>query len=358
MLYPLVVRPFLFRLDAEEAHLRVMHRLAWLARHPGLARAISACFRVRRPALAVEAFGLAFENPVGLAAGLDKHGEAVGAWAALGFGFAEIGSVTGQPQDGNPRPRVFRLRRHGALVNRMGFNSVGADAAARNLAAAGRQAIPIGINLGKTKVVPNEEAAGDYCRSVRALHAHADYFVVNVSSPNTPGLRDLQRREPLAALLSTVRAEVDALGPRPVLVKLAPDLAPDELDDALAAAEEAAVAGLVVSNTTLSRAGVEDAPEAAEAGGLSGAPLFARSTEMIRTVRRRLGPRWPIIGVGGVASAAQAYAKIRAGATLVQVYTGLIYEGPAVVRRINRGLAALLRRDGLAHVREAVGLEA
>jgi dihydroorotate dehydrogenase len=357
-----LIRPLLFRLDPEDAHHRVMGGLAAFSRHPTACRLLDRALRVEDPALEVESFGLRFANPVGLAAGLDKHGEAVRALAALGFGAVEVGSITALAQPGNPRPRMFRLREHRALVNRMGFNSVGAEAAAKNLEASAPAALrtgrrfAVGVNLGRSKITPNERAAEDYCASVERLHRHADYFAVNVSSPNTPGLRDLQRREPLTALLRTVRERVVELGgerPPPVLVKLAPDLSGGELDDALAAAADAGVAGLIVSNTTLDRSAVAGHRHAAEAGGLSGGPLRAPSTAMIATVRART--RLPIIGVGGIDSAEAAYEKVRAGATLVQVYTGFIYEGPTLVRRINRGLLRLLRRDGFTCLAEAVG---
>ncbi len=340
LFYRALLKPFLFRMDPEDAHHLVLGMLGRVSRSPALLTLVRALAPRRDPRLAVELFGLRFPSPVGLAAGLDKDGTAVPALAALGFGFVEIGSVTAEPQPGNPRPRLFRLPAHAALVNRMGFNSAGAAAVAGHLQRAGRQPVPIGVNLGKNKSTPNELAAEDYCSSVDRLVTHADYFVVNVSSPNTPGLRDLQRRGPLSALLGSVAARVKARAQEgrvpPVLVKLAPDLAPDELEDAVAAAHDAGVAGFVVSNTTLSREGVQGARHADEAGGLSGRPLAGRSTAMVAAVHAR--SPLPIIGVGGIDGPDSAIAKLRAGASLLQVYTGLIYEGPGLLRRLQRAL--------------------
>ncbi len=341
VLYRALLKPFLFRMDPEDAHHLVLGMLARVSRSPVLLALARALAPRPDPRLAVDLFGLRFPSPIGLAAGLDKDGAAVPALSALGFGFVEIGSVTAEPQPGNPRPRLFRLPAHAALVNRMGFNSAGAVAVAGHLASAGRQRVPIGVNLGRNKSTPNERAAEDYCLSVDRLATHADYFVVNVSSPNTPGLRDLQRRDPLAALLRSVSTRVAERAPPtrrapPVLVKLAPDLAPDELDDAVAAAHDSGVAGFVVSNTTLSREGVEGEEHAQEAGGLSGRPLAARSTAMVAAVHAR--SPLPIIGVGGIDSPDSAIAKLRAGASLLQVYTGLIYRGPGLLRELHRAL--------------------
>lgn len=339
-LYRTLFKPLLFRMDPEDAHHLVLGALARVSRSPALLSLVRMLAPRSEARLAVDLFGLRFPNRIGLAAGLDKDGTAVPALAALGFGFVEIGSVTAEPQAGNPRPRLFRLPAHAALVNRMGFNSAGAVAVAGHLRRAGRQPVPVGVNLGRNKSTPNELAAEDYCSSVDRLVEHADYFVVNVSSPNTPGLRDLQRRQPLAALLGSVAARVRARAkaPRvpPVLVKLAPDLVPDELDDAIAAAHDAGVAGFVVSNTTLSREGVEGAAHADEAGGLSGPPLAGRSTAMVAAVHAR--SPLPIIGVGGIDGPDSALAKLRAGASLLQIYTGLVYRGPGLVRSLLRVL--------------------
>jgi dihydroorotate dehydrogenase len=354
MLWP-ALRWLLFRLDPERAH-----RLA----HTFLRRVSPAAARRRRPvpprSLAVRAFGLEFDSPVGLAAGFDKGDVAVPGLFALGFSHVEIGTITPRPQAGNERPRLFRLPEHRALVNRMGFNNEGADACAERLRALppGARLGPVGINVGKNKATPNEEAASDYLACIDRLHAFADYLVVNISSPNTPGLRGLQEKEPLERLLRACLARLAERAPeKPLLVKLAPDLAPEALDEAVEVAVGAGVAGIIATNTTLSRAGVEGHPRAAEAGGLSGAPLEALATSVVRRCFARAAGRVPIVGVGGVMDAEGAYAKIRAGATLVQVYTGFVYGGPAFVRRLNEGLAALLARDGFARLSDAIGAD-
>ena len=354
MLWP-ALRWLLFRLDPERAH-----RLA----HAFLRRVSPAAARRRRPApppsLAVRAFGLAFDSPVGLAAGFDKGDVSVPGLFALGFSHVEIGTITPRPQAGNERPRLFRLPEHRALVNRMGFNNEGADACAERLRALppGARLGPVGVNIGKNKATPNEDAASDYLACIDRLHALADYLVVNISSPNTPGLRGLQEKEPLERLLRACVARLRERAPgKPLLVKLAPDLSPEALDEAVDVAVAAGVAGVVATNTTLSRAGVEGHPRAAEQGGLSGAPLEALATSVVRRCALRAAGRVPVVGVGGVLDAEGAYAKIRAGASLVQVYTGFVYGGPAFVRRLNEGLAALLARDGFSHVSQAIGAD-
>jgi dihydroorotate dehydrogenase len=354
MLWP-ALRWLLFRLDPERAH-RLAHRV--------LRRVSPVSARRRRPAvpaaLAVRAFGLDFDGPVGLAAGFDKGDVSVPGLFALGFSHVEIGTITPRPQAGNDRPRLFRLPEHRALVNRMGFNNEGADACAERLAALppGARLGPVGLNVGKNKATPNEEAASDYLACIDRLHPYADYLVVNVSSPNTPGLRGLQDAEPLDRLLRACTARLRARAPgKPLLVKVAPDLSPEALDEAVDVAVAAGAAGIVATNTTLSRAGVEGHPRAKEAGGLSGAPLEALATSAVRRAFARARGRVPIVGVGGVMDAAGAYAKIRAGAALLQVYTGFVYGGPGFVRRVNEGLAALLERDGFARLADAVGAD-
>ncbi len=349
-----LIRPALFAADPELVHhwtLRLLEVAPWV---PGLVGAWSAAQTVTHPALTVSAWGLTFANPVGLAAGFDKDGTALAGLAVLGCSFAEVGTVTPRPQGGNPRPRLFRLPQEEALINRMGFNNAGAEAVARHLARLGRRPLVVGVNVGKNRETPLERAADDYAACARVLADRADFFVINVSSPNTPGLRQLQAAEHLQELVVRVRAEV---GGKPVLVKLAPDLADADLEAAVAAALAGGAAGFVATNTTVARDGLSH-PRAAEAGGLSGRPLFARSTAVLRQVYRLTGGRVPLIGVGGIFSAEDAYAKIRAGATLVQVYTGLIYRGPGLVAAINRGLVRLLERDGFTHLQEAVGCDA
>jgi dihydroorotate dehydrogenase len=350
MLYEQIVRRVLFSMDPEDAHLRTMRMLAATA--PALS-VLSPLFSIDDARLRSTAFGLPFLNPVGLAAGLDKHAEAVTAWPRFGAGFVEVGTVTPRPQEGNPRPRLFRLIEDSALVNRMGFNSAGADAVAQHLKAAGSTVAPVGINVGKNRDTPNESADDDYRRAIAVLKPYADYFVVNVSSPNTAGLRDLQRP---ATLHQLVDAAVRAAVGTPVLVKLSPDLADAEMNESVDAIVAAGAAGIVATNTTTSRDGLRSA-RAAESGGLSGAPLRRRATEVCRRIYRRTAGQVPIIGVGGIGSAEDAYERVRAGATLVQVYTSLIYEGPGLFRRINRGLLRLLERDRVERIADAVGLD-
>ncbi|HTN53279.1 MAG TPA: quinone-dependent dihydroorotate dehydrogenase [Anaeromyxobacter sp.] len=354
MLWP-TLRAILFRFDPER-----VHHLA----HAALRRVTPAAARARRPRpapeLRVRCLGLDFDSPLGLAAGFDKGDASLAGLFALGFSHVEIGTITPRPQAGNPRPRLFRLPEHRAIVNRMGFNNAGVEACAARLAAlpAGARLGPVGLNVGKNKATPNEEAASDYLACIDRLHPFADYLVVNISSPNTPGLRQLQERDQLDRLLRACVAGLAERAPgKPLLVKLAPDLAPEALDEAVDVAVAAGVSGIVATNTTLSRVGVERHPRAKEAGGLSGAPLEALATEVVRRVASRAAGRLPIVGVGGVMGPEGAYAKIRAGASLVQAYTGLVYGGPAFVKRTNEGLAALLARDGFRSVTEAVGAD-
>jgi dihydroorotate dehydrogenase len=334
MLYDAYAKPLLFRLDAERAHEEVAGLMALLSAIPGGAAALNALTGATTIGLEKDVFGVRFPNPIGLAAGFDKDGRLVPILPALGFGFLEIGSVTLEPQPGNPKPRLFRVPESRALVNRMGFNSEGARAVARRLASQETSSVPLGINLGLNKGVEAAKAPADYARAFRILAAHGDYFVVNVSSPNTPGLRDLQKVKDLAAILEAVQ-EANAAR-KPILLKLAPDLADDDFAAAIETAGKLAQ-GLVVSNTTISRDGVDEKWRG-EAGGLSGAPLKARATELIR--RARALTKLPIVGVGGVETADDARERLAAGADLVQLYTGLVYGGPTLVKEILRGLAA------------------
>jgi dihydroorotate dehydrogenase len=361
-LYTALLRPLLFAFPAEPAH----HLGLALARGtiglPGIRGAVAACHRVADPRLAQTVFGRAFANPVGLAAGLDKNGVAIDALAALGFSHVEIGTVTGQAQPGNPQPRLFRLRADHAIINRMGFNNRGAAEVGARLAARYARRRPgcvLGVNIGKSKVVDLAQALDDYRISVRALAPVCDYLVVNVSSPNTPGLRDLQSEAALRPLLAGVRAELDAVRAGvPLLLKIAPDLADAGIDAAVDVALEARCDGLICTNTTISREGLATPAARVQAlgnGGLSGAPLRARSTAALARAARRLAGRAPIIGVGGIDSPAAAWEKICHGASLVQVYTGFIYSGPGLAKAINRGLVAELDRAGLATLGAAVG---
>lgn len=309
-------------------------------------------------ALTIRLWGREFPNPVGLAAGFDKDAEAFAACLGLGFGFVEIGSVTPRPQPGNPRPRLFRLTPDGAVINRMGFNSRGLDFARARLAVRDPAAGIVGANLGKNK--ESADAAADYAAGARALAPHVDYLVINVSSPNTPGLRALQGRAPLAELIAAVQAAraVAAPGnPPALLLKIAPDLTEEDKRDIAEVALERALDGLIVSNTTIARPAGLRSRHAGEAGGLSGRPLFAPSTRVLADMYRLTAGRLPLVGVGGIAGGADAYAKIRAGASLVQLYTALIYQGPGLVGRIRRELAARLRADGFATLSAAVGAD-
>lgn len=327
-----LVRPLLFRMDPEDAHELTLRALP-------LARYLAALSDLRpSPSLATRVGPLTFAGPVGLAAGLDKNGVGIRTWEALGFGAIEVGTVTGMAQKGNPRPRLFRLRTERALINRMGFNNDGAIALAATLGrlrdAGHWPKVPVGANLGKSKAVANEDAVEDYLNSLRALRAKADYFVINVSSPNTPGLRALQEREPLQRLLDALVPEA---GRTPVFLKLAPDLEDEALSEAVEVAIDAGCAGLIATNTTLSRPGNTGAIE--QYGGLSGEPLAELARAKIKVVLSAARTRVPVIGVGGIRSADDVRTLLRMGCAATQVYTGLIYEGPGLVAQIHRELA-------------------
>lgn len=365
--YTRALRPALFALDAERAHDLTMAALRRPLVVNTLRRSDHDAFD---QLLSQRLWGLDFRNPFGLAAGLDKQGTALSAWAALGFGFAEIGTVTPLPQPGNPKPRMFRLPRDRAIINRLGFNSVGAAGVARNLAegvtkvrlkADTTTAFRVGINIGKNKDTPNETAVEDYVRTIDELHPFADYFAINVSSPNTEGLRDLQDSRLLRSLVEQVVARVAARStsrPIPVLVKVSPDTAENELLRSVEAAVEGGAQGVIATNTTVARASLESRSGTNEAGGLSGLPLKSKANSIAKLLFRHLGTRVPIVGVGGVFTADDAYGRMRSGAALVQIYTGLIYEGPGMIQRLKAGLADRLRRDGFSRVDQAVGIDA
>ncbi len=325
-----LARPLLFRLDAERAHGLTLAALD-VAHRAGLTSLIGT-----PPApLPTEAFGLRFPNPVGLAAGLDKNGAHIDALFALGFGFVEIGTVTPKPQDGNPKPRMFRLPRHRALINRLGFNNRGVDALVANVGRAKRDGI-LGINIGKNKDTPNENAADDYLFCLERVYPLADYVTVNISSPNTAGLRELQEEQALRRLIGTLREAQERLAAQhgrrvPVLVKVAPDLNDDDIEAAARVLSDLHVDGVIATNTTISRISVQGDRRADEAGGLSGEPLMNKSTTVLRMLRTRLPDSIPLVGVGGILSGADAVKKFAAGASLVQVYSGLVYRGPALV---------------------------
>lgn len=367
--YKQLVRPALFGLDSEAAHNLALDNLAFIGRAPVLCEALAAMFGA--PALPVKCFGLAFPNPVGLAAGMDKRGAALPAWAALGFGFSEAGGVTWHEQPGNPQPRMFRGIADEALINRMGFNNGGAPALAARLSewrSSGRWPDhPVGINLGKSKITPNEQAAEDYANSFRTLWRLADFFVVNVSSPNTPNLRQLQDKSALDQILAALQqingelAQQTGFAQKPILVKVAPDLTFDALDEMLELVGPRQLAGIVATNTTISRPEPKE-PNLkavyAETGGLSGRPLRQRSTDVIRHLHQQTQGKLPLIGVGGIFTAEDAWEKICAGASLVQIYTGMVYEGPGIARAVVKGLQAKMTANGLQSISEAVGTKA
>jgi dihydroorotate dehydrogenase len=355
------LRKLLFLIDAERVHHLVMALFGALLALGPLRRLVAARMRPRDPRLAQELWGIRFEGPVGLAAGFDKNAAAFNQLGALGFGFIEVGTVTALAQPGNARPRLFRLSEDEALLNRMGFNNDGAAAVAARLAASRIEPV-LGVNLGKSKVTALEDAVGDYVTSLRALYPFARYVVVNVSSPNTPGLRALQERGPLLALLVALREEGEALrakhgGPgRPLLLKIAPDVSDALLEDILSVVEEARVDGIIATNTTIAREGLKsvDAQDLGT-GGISGAPVRARALEVVRMIHARTGGRIPIIGVGGVFSGEDALALILAGASLVQVWTGFVYEGPGMVRKIHASLAEACSARGVSSITELIG---
>ncbi len=342
-MYKQIIRPILFLVDAEKIHHFVFRLLKITGAVPGGKGAIEGVFGYHTSKTARKLFGIEFRNPVGLAAGFDKDARLIDELASLGFGFVEIGTLTPKAQPGNEKPRLFRLPKDKALINRMGFNNEGVAAAVARLKQRKSDVI-VGGNIGKNKNTPNEKAFDDYGICFEALYDHVDYFVVNVSSPNTPGLRELQEKEPLRQLLGYVKSLSNAKPkPKPVLLKIAPDLTREQLNDIVEILISTKTDGIIATNTTISREGLMTASDDVAKignGGLSGAPLTKRSTDVIRYLRQSLGPNFPIIGVGGIMSAHDAMEKFNAGADLVQLYTGFIYEGPALIKAINKKVAA------------------
>ena len=341
-MYKQLIRPLLFRFDPEKVHhwsfmaIRFMYAV-------GLGPVIRKMFMLHDPRLVREVFGLKFPNPVGLAAGFDKDAHLFRELAGFGFGFIEIGTLTPRPQAGNPRKRLFRLRADQAIINRMGFNNQGVEGAVARLRKPHQ--VLIGGNIGKNKTTPNEQAAEDYLFCLRELYPVVDYFVVNVSSPNTPGLRELQDKEPLTRLLGTLKQEGSRIaktqggGEKPILLKIAPDLSESQLLDIIEIVGSTGIAGVIATNTTIGREGLKSDPQLVEqSGGLSGRPLKDRSTEVIRFLVQKSGGAFPVIGVGGIHSPEDAMEKLEAGASLVQLWTGFVYEGPGLIRRINKEL--------------------
>ncbi|MEL6605057.1 MAG: quinone-dependent dihydroorotate dehydrogenase [Cyanobacteria bacterium J06614_10] len=378
-LYRFGLRPLLFNTfdaDPETVHRQTIGLLGWLAADPAKGAlfhqptrlaaqaAMKGAFELRSPTLQQSLWGLSFDNPLGLAAGFDKDGTAARAWPLMGFGFAELGTVTYHPQPGNPKPRMFRLVADQAALNRMGFNNQGAAALAARLAVhwpQGHYPMPIGINLGKSKITPLEAAAEDYRKSFELLKAQGSYFVVNVSSPNTPGLRSLQAKEQLAPILEALQsANTES---KPLLVKISPDLAPEDICEIVQLAQDFNLSGIIATNTTIEKKGLQTERIKAtgklvveEAGGISGAPVTQRSTEVIRLIYQQTRGTLPIVGVGGIFTADDAWEKITAGASLLQTYTGWVYEGPTMVKTLLKGLVDRLRSHDLKNISEAVGL--
>ena len=362
MLYKSLIRPLLFRKDPEQSHEMM---LGLLARMEFLYGTLEDFYKVEDERLAVKIGSLTFSNPVGLAGGFDKNVTAPKMISAFGFGFMEVGAITAQAQPGNPKPRLYRLLEDNALINRLGFNNEGAAAIAIKLdrlrARNGRPKIPLGMNIGRTKIVETKDAVGDFLSCFEQLFPHGDFFTLNVSSPNTPNLRDLQEKNLLRELLSAVQEknrELSAradIGLKPVFVKIAPDMEFAQVDEIVEVVEQVKLAGIVATNATAFMRDGLKSPNGPQPGGLSGRPITQMVTNFIAHIYRTTQGRLPIIGVGGIFNAQDAYEKITAGANAVQIYTGWVFEGPGAVKQINRGLLRLLERDGLKHISEAVG---
>ena len=335
-MYQFLVRPFLFLFDPERVHHFTFGAIRLLHYIPGFGALVRAIYKQQAPQLERKLFGLTFPNPVGLAAGFDKDAKLFGPLSNFGFGFIEIGTLTPKPQPGNPKKRLFRLPLDQALINRMGFNNQGVDAAVKRLKK--KHQVLIGGNIGKNKITPNVDAIDDYRYCFEALFDHVDYFVVNVSSPNTPNLRALQDKAPLTELLQTLQADNrQKAQPKPLLLKIAPDLTDEQLLDIIDIVAQTQIDGVIATNTTIARDNLKD-PNKAETGGLSGRPLKDRSTEVIRFLATQSNKAFPIIGVGGIHRAEDALEKLEAGADLIQLYTGFIYQGPALIKAINQAL--------------------
>ena len=339
-MYKIIVRPILFLFDPEKVHYFTFSLIRTLSKIPGFPSLFRGMYQVKDKRLERNLFGLTFENPVGLAAGFDKDAKLYNELSNFGFGFVEIGTLTPKPQAGNPKKRLFRLKQDSAIINRMGFNNGGVEEAVERLKK--NKGVLIGGNIGKNKVTPNENATDDYVICFNALFDHVDYFVVNVSSPNTPGLRELQEKEPLTKLLLRLQELNDAKSKRkPLLLKIAPDLTNEQLDDIVSIVVETKLDGLIATNTTIDRNGLKTAEKRLKAlgnGGVSGQAVKKRSTEVIRYISEKSNKSFPIIGVGGIYCAEDAIEKLKAGASLVQIYTGFVYEGPSIVKKINQGI--------------------
>lgn len=342
-LYKSILKPYLFSLAPETAHHKAITLFNIGLKIPGGSAIMKSIYEFQDKSLEREVFGLKFKNPVGLAAGFDKDGKYFHQMARLGFGHIEIGTVTPLPQDGNPKPRMFRLPIDRGLINRMGFNNDGVDAMVHRLKKGKPKGIILGGNIGKNKVTPNDKAVDDYITCFNKLHPFVDYFVVNVSSPNTPGLRELQDKKPLTHILSSLKEENANIDhSRPIVLKIAPDLNHEQLEDIVDIVDSTQIDGLIATNTTISRAGLttdSSVVESIGAGGLSGRPVFRASTDVLKYLAEKSNGGFPIIGVGGIDSAETAKEKLKAGASLIQIYSGMVYEGPGLVSRINKALS-------------------
>lgn len=342
-MYKTLLKPLFFLRKPEEAHHLTVGLTKFIFNLPVVSSVVNSIFELDDPRLEREVFGLKFKNPVGLAAGFDKDAKVIDEMAMLGFGFIEIGTLTPKPQEGNPLPRLFRLPQDESLINRMGFNNGGVLEAVERLKTR-KSDVLVGGNIGKNKVTPNENAVDDYLFCLEALHGYVDYFVVNVSSPNTPNLRDLQEKEPLKRLLQAVKSANDKKSnPKPILLKIAPDLTDGQLDDIVEIVRETGIAGVIATNTTIDRSKLitpQAEVESIGAGGVSGKVLARRSTEVIRYLHQKSKGEFPIVGVGGIFSVEDAIEKLEAGASLLQVYSGMIYEGPGLIKKIKKGLLA------------------
>ena len=335
-MYRYLIKPLLFLGDPEWIHYFVFSLIRWIHKIPGVHYLVKTLYQVHDPTLERELFGIRFKNPVGLAAGFDKDAKLYRELSNFGFGFVEIGTLTPKPQSGNPKKRLFRLPQDEALINRMGFNNEGVAAAIPRLQK--NKNTIIGGNIGKNKITPNEKAVEDYTACFESLYPHVDFFVVNVSSPNTPNLRALQEKKPLTDLLNTLQTlNRNALAPKPILLKIAPDLTNEQLLDIIDIVKTTQISGVIATNTTLGREGLKS-PNQGQSGGLSGKPLTHRSTEVIRFLAQKSQKAFPINGVGGIHSPEDALEKLNAGADLIQLYTGFVYEGPGLVKRINKAL--------------------
>src|SRR3989338_5459097 len=361
MPYKSFIRPILFKKDPERTHDAMSRRLHSLSKSAVAKNLLKFLFSFQHKKLGIHFAGLRFENPVGLAAGFDKNAQVFPIMPSFGFGFVEIGTITGQAQHGNPKPRLFMLDKDEALINRFGFNSFGAEKISQILQKTKKPSFPLGINIGKTKIVPMENAVDDYLFSFGLLFPYADYVVVNVSSPNTPNLRALQDKDKLLVLMQKIQeknhelAEKQGVWSKPLFVKIAPDLTFEQIDDVLSVIRETNCMGVIATNTTITRENLKT--NIKEDGGLSGKPVRKKSTDIIKYIYEKTHGTLPIMGVGGIFTAQDAYSKIKAGATLVQVYTGFVYEGPSTVKKINKGLVCLLNKDGIHSLQDAVGLD-